>query len=105
MAGILAAAASLPRYRLPRALIAAEWGGAAAPGEKAVANHDEDSVTLAVNAAVGLGAVAERADAVFFATTTSPYIEKQGAATIAAVLDLPHAVRTLDLTDTLRAGT
>src|SRR5215470_3782599 len=104
MAGILASAASVPRYRLPRELIAKEWGGGSAAGEKAVANHDEDSLTLAVNAALALG-VAERPEVVFFATTTSPYAEKQGAATIAAVLDLPGTVRTLDFTDSLRAGT
>jgi hydroxymethylglutaryl-CoA synthase len=103
MAGITSAAGYVPRYRLPRELIAKEWGGAAAGGEKAVANHDEDSLTLAVNAAVALGDV--RPDAVFFATTTSPYTEKQGAATIATVLDLPSATRTHDFTDTLRAGT
>ena len=105
MAGIVSMAASIPRYRLPRELIAQEWGGHAAPGEKAVANHDEDSLTLAVNAASALGGEAPRPDAIFFATTTSPYVEKQGAATIATVLDLPAAVRTLDFTDTLRSGT
>jgi 3-hydroxy-3-methylglutaryl CoA synthase len=106
MAGITAAGAYVPRYRLPRELIAREWGGGqAAPGEKAVANHDEDSLTLAVNAATALGADAEGVDAVFFATTTSPWSEKQGAATIATVLDLPPATRTLDFGDTLRAGT
>ena len=105
MPGIVAAAACIPRYRLPRELIAREWGGTAAAGEKAVANHDEDSLTLAVNAALALEGAGERPDAVFFATTTSPYGEKQGAATIAAVLDLPPATRTVDLADTLRAGT
>jgi len=105
MPGIVAAAACIPRYRLPRELIAREWGGQAAGGEKAVANHDEDSLTLAVNAALALEGAGERPDAVFFATTTSPYTEKQGAATIAAVLDLPGATRTADFTDTLRAGT
>ena len=104
MSGITAAGAWVPRYRLPRELIAKEWGAASAGGEKAVANHDEDSLTLAVNAALALGAV-EPPEAVFFATTTSPYGEKQGAATIAAVLDCPGATRTLDFTDTLRAGT
>ncbi|TMA54523.1 MAG: hydroxymethylglutaryl-CoA synthase family protein [Deltaproteobacteria bacterium] len=105
MAGILAVGASVPRYRLPRELLAREWGGVAAGGEKAVANHDEDSLTLAVNAALGLGGESVAPDAVFFATTTSPYAEKQAAATIAAVLDLPASVRTLDFTDTLRAAT
>src|SRR2546426_3933963 len=105
MPAIVAAAAYVPRYRLPRELIAREWGGQSAGGEKAVANHDEDSLTLAVNAALALAGAGERPDAVFFATTTSPYSEKQGAATIAAVLDLPAATRTADCTDTLRAGT
>jgi 3-hydroxy-3-methylglutaryl CoA synthase len=105
MAGILAAAGYVPRYRLPRELIAREWGGQSAGGERAVANHDEDSLTLAVNAALGLDASAGRPDGVFFATTTPPYAEKQSAATIAAVLDLPATVRTVDFTDTLRAGT
>ena len=108
MAGVVAAAGYIPRYRLPRELIANEWGGFSAGGEKAVANHDEDSLTLAVDAALGLeGLTADGAkpDAVFFATTSSPYAEKQGAATIATVLDLPAATRTLDFTDTLRAGT
>jgi hydroxymethylglutaryl-CoA synthase len=105
MLGITAAGAYVPRYRLPREVIAREWGSHAAGGEKAVANHDEDSLTLAVGAALGLGDAAASADAVFFATTTAPWAEKQGAATIAAVLDLPSATRTLDFTDTLRAGT
>ena len=105
MPGIVAAAGYIPRYRLPRELIAREWGGAAAGGEKAVANHDEDSLTMAVSAALALRADGDRPDAVFFATTSSPYAEKQGAATIAAVLDLPATTRTLDFTDTLRAGT
>src|SRR5881397_2779189 len=105
MSGILAAGAFVPRYRLPRELIAKEWGGTSAGGEKAVANHDEDSLTLAVNATLALGNEGPRPDAVFFATTTAPYAEKQAAATIATVLDLPASVRTLDFTDTLRAGT
>src|SRR5262249_25455906 len=104
MAGILAAAASIPRYRLPRQGIAAEWGSMPGVGEKAVANHDEDSLTLAVNAALALEP-AGTPDGVLFATTSSPYAEKQGAATIAAVLDLPATARTLDVTATLRAGT
>ncbi len=105
MPGIAAAAAYVPRYRLSRELIAREWGGSAAGGEKAVANHDEDSLTLAVNAAMNLTDDGVRPAAVFFATTSAPYTEKQGAATIAAVLDLPPATRTLDLTGSLRAGT
>jgi hydroxymethylglutaryl-CoA synthase len=105
MAGILAVAAYVPRYRLPRELIAREWGGTPGPGERAVANHDEDSLSMAVNAALALPAEAGRPDAVFLATTSAPYTEKQGAATLAAVLGLPATARTLDIGSTLRAGT
>src|SRR5207245_7031500 len=42
--------------------------------------------------------------AVYFATTTSPYAEKQAAATIAAVLDRPAAL-TADVTGSLRSAT
>jgi 3-hydroxy-3-methylglutaryl CoA synthase len=76
-------------------------------GEKAVAGHDEDSVTLAVNAA--LNAVPDGdprgIDAIYFASTTPPYREKQSATTIAAVLDAGSALRTADFTDSLRAAT
>jgi hydroxymethylglutaryl-CoA synthase len=107
MAGIIAFGTYVPRYRLARELIAKEWGQTAMGGEKAVAGHDEDSLTLAVNAA--LNALPEGAardlDAVYFASTTPPYREKQSAVTIATVLDTGSAVRTADFTDSLRAGT
>jgi 3-hydroxy-3-methylglutaryl CoA synthase/uncharacterized OB-fold protein len=105
MAGILAVSAYVPRYRLPREVIAKEWGGTPGPGERAVANHDEDSLTMAVNAATALLHPGGRPEAVYFATTSPSYAEKQGAATIAAVLDLPPSTRTLDVGATLRAGT
>jgi len=107
MVGILGFGSDVPSYRLPRDVIAAEWGTPSAGGEKAVANHDEDSLTLAVNAAVQCfpDAAPAALDAVFFASTTPPYREKQSAATVAAVLDTSPTVRTADFTDTLRAGT
>lgn len=107
MVGIVGFGSYVPTYRLPREVIAKEWGTASAGGEKAVANHDEDSLTLAVNAAVHCFAdtAPTRLDAVFFASTTSPYREKQAAATVAAVLDTGAQVRTADFGDTLRAGT
>jgi 3-hydroxy-3-methylglutaryl CoA synthase len=107
MAGIIGFGSYVPRYRLPREVIAKEWGQPSMGGEKAVANHDEDSLTLAVNAATNCFADTSPAklDAVFFASTTSPYREKQAAATVAAVLDTGAQVRTTDFCDSLRAGT
>src|SRR5579862_639495 len=107
MVGIVAFGTCIPTYRLPREVIAREWGSASGGGEKAVANHDEDSLTLAVNAATNCfpDTAPAQLDAVFFASTTPPYREKQAAATVAAVLDTGSRVRTADFGDTLRAGT
>jgi 3-hydroxy-3-methylglutaryl CoA synthase len=104
MHGITAYCTYLPRYRLPRDIIAQEWGHASLGGERAVANHDEDSLTMAINAAVGC-ALSRKPEVILFASTTPPYREKQSAATIAAVLDAIGEARTTDLTGSLRAGT
>ncbi len=107
MAGIVSYGTYVPTYRLPRDLIAQEWGTPSLGGERAIANYDEDSLTLAVNASVdALGAQdPQRLAGVFFASTTSPYREKQAAVTVATVLDAKAEIRTMDFTDTLRAGT
>lgn len=107
MAGIVSYGTYIPNYRLPRDLIAKEWGLPSLGGERAVASFDEDSLTMAVNASIdALGGRDPRTLAgVFFASTTSPYREKQAATTVAAVLDASPEVRTMDFTDTLRAGT
>ena len=50
MAGIVSYGTYVPTYRLPREVMAKEWGIASLGGERSVANFDEDSLTLAVNA-------------------------------------------------------
>src|SRR5215510_13817672 len=107
MAGIVSYGTYVPTYRLPRDLIAKEWGTASLGGERAIANFDEDSLTLAINASIdALGnRDPQTLSGVFFASTTSPYREKQAAVTVATVLDASPEVRTMDFTDTLRAGT
>jgi 3-hydroxy-3-methylglutaryl CoA synthase len=106
MAGITSYGAYIPRLRLPLAAIS---GGAPKPGgpEKAVANYDEDAVTMGVAAAIDCLAGIDRTtiDAVLFASTSYPFKEKQGAAIIAKALDLRRDVHTADLGDSLRAGT
>ncbi|MGH2785613.1 MAG: OB-fold domain-containing protein, partial [Actinomycetota bacterium] len=42
---------------------------------------------------------------VYFASTTAPYVERQGAVIIAGALDLREDVATIDFADSLRAGT
>lgn len=106
-AGIAAWGTYLPEYRLERSLLGRAWDTPSLPGKRTVRAGDEDSLTMAVEAALVCTAgreIAKTIDAVFFATTTPPYAEKQGAATIAAVLGLRDAA-TADVTGSLRAGT
>lgn len=102
MPGIVAHGAYVPRFRL-----GVETRGWPGPHERAVANFDEDSVTMAVAAGSDClqGRDRQAIDALFFASSTVPYAEKQGAAIIAAALDLRRDIFAADVTDVLRAGT
>jgi len=106
MVGITAFGAYIPFNRLERRRLAEAFGEPALPGEKAVANYDEDSVTMAVEAARDCLNGIKPADlkGIYFATTTPPYLEKQSSTTITAALDAPETARTADFTSTLRAG-
>ena len=107
MVGIVAYGVYIPVYRLRLEDVAAAWGGGAGRGEKAVANFDEDSVTMAVAAGreclqgMDKGSI----DGLYFASTTSPYREKQASTLVATVLDLRKEIQTADYTDSLRAAT
>ena len=107
MTGITSFGAYIPFYRLTHKEIARAWGGRAGEGERAVANADEDSITMAVEAVRDLLANSEgrEVDGLIFATTTSPYSEKQVSAMIATVADLRHDVRTADYSGSLRSAT
>ena len=102
MPGIIAHGAYVPRFRL-----GAETAGWPGSQERAVANFDEDSVTMAVAAGLDClrGRDRQAVDALFFASSTVPYAEKQGAAIISAALDLRRDIFAADVTDVLRAGT
>jgi 3-hydroxy-3-methylglutaryl CoA synthase len=107
MVGITSYGAYIPLWRLSREVIAGQWGMPAAPGEKAVANFDEDTLTLGVAAAIDCLNGTERSsvDGAFFATTTPPFLERQLSVTLAAATDLRKDVLTSDFGDSLRAGT
>ncbi len=107
MTGITSFGAYIPYYRLSHKTIAGAWGGRAGEGERAVANVDEDSLTLAVEAVRDLlaGRDGRDVDGLMFASTTSPYGEKQASALVATVTDLRHDVRTADYTNSLRSAT
>jgi hydroxymethylglutaryl-CoA synthase len=102
MAGIVSCGAYVPLFRLGRGTTGWE-----SPTERAIANYDEDSVTMAVAAlrdalrAMDPGSI----DALYFASTTQPYAEKQSATTIGWGANLRTDIFTIDCTDSLRAGT
>jgi 3-hydroxy-3-methylglutaryl CoA synthase/uncharacterized OB-fold protein len=87
-----------------RETIAAAWGAPAMPGCKAVMNFDEDSLTMAQSAAWPL-AQSGGAEALSFASTTSPYWQRSAASLIAAACDLPAQTATADFGGSLRSGT
>ncbi len=104
MAGIVDWGVYVATHRLPAAVLAGRKveGGP----ERALAWADEDSVTMAVDAARACLKDRPRdgIDLLIFATTTYAFDEKQGAALIAAVLGLPKEVRTVDIGHSLRGG-
>jgi hydroxymethylglutaryl-CoA synthase len=111
--GILSYGAYLPRRRLQRKVIAAAngWFNPAlrglAKGERTMANWDEDAVTMAVEAARNClaGARSGAIGQLMLASTTHPYDDRQNAGIVATALHLGSALRVLDVTGSLRAGT
>jgi len=106
MVGIISAAGYVPRYRLSGKTLGAVWGSSGA-GERAVANYDEDSLTMAVEASLNAihGRDVKGIGACFLASTSAPYAEKSSAAILATVADLSPATLTADLGGSLRCGT
>ena len=102
MIGITSYGAYVPLRRLGKGT-----SGWSLPNEKAVANWDEDSLTMAVAAATDcLGNIGrESIDGLYFASTTTPYGEKLAATTAARATGLRTDILTADCTDSLRAGT
>jgi hydroxymethylglutaryl-CoA synthase len=107
MVGIVSYGAYIPIYRLSRDMPWLTWGGLPVGGERSVANFDEDSITMAVEAGNNCLQDFNRdeVDALFLASTTTPYKEKQCAGIIAEALDLRRNIRTADFSNSLRSAT
>lgn len=105
MIGIRAVGAYIPRYRLSGKLLAQVWGGGGG-GERAVANYDEDSLTMGVEAALNAleGLDRSRIDSCALASTTHPFAEKSNSTLLATAVDLPREIRTADFGGSLRVG-
>lgn len=98
MRGILSWSAYLPYRRLDRAEIAPFVGQGGGRGTRTVASFDEDSTTMAVEAArLALRGVSVPPDQVLFGTTTPAYADKTNATALHAALRLAATARAYDL--------
>jgi 3-hydroxy-3-methylglutaryl CoA synthase len=111
--GIVGYGGYIPRLRLSRQAVvhANAWFApqfaAKAKGARAMANWDEDSITMAVAAARDcLGADDDRSHVrgVTLASSTLPFAERQNAGIVAEALTLDEEIETLDISGSQRAG-
>lgn len=113
MAGIARFGAYIPRLRLARKLMldANGWFSpglkAYGKGERAVAGWDEDVVTMGVEAARRACPPQSGAApaALYLASTTAPFEDRQNAGIVAGALRLGEQARTMDIGASQRAGT
>lgn len=111
MAGIISYGAYVPYHRINRKTIfgAMGWLDAATnvKGEKAICNYDEDTITMAVTAAIHClkGLDRNKVDGVYLATISSPAIERQAAGTVASALDMEGNIRSADFAGSTKVGT
>lgn len=113
MVGIASFGGYIPRLRLSRKAIvdANGWFNGAlrayAKAERAICAWDEDALTMAVEAA--RDALAERPregfKALYLATTSAPFEDRQNAGVVAEALRMGTALNTMDVGASQRAGT
>jgi 3-hydroxy-3-methylglutaryl CoA synthase len=113
MIGVTAYGAYAPRLRLQRAAAAKANSWLApnlmskAKGERAMANWDEDALTMGVEAArdaLGADDDRSRVKALYFATTTAPFSDRLNAGIVHAALTLDPEAAAMDVTGVQRAG-
>lgn len=104
MRGIISAAGYVPYWRLQRSAIGDALGSNAGKGTRSVASFDEDSTTMAVEAArLALRAApGAQTSTLWFATTSPTYAEKTSATIVHAALRLDGDVLAADAASSLR---
>lgn len=109
--GILSFGGYVPTFRITRQAIAQAiaWAAPSATGqqgERSFANWDEDSITLAVEAARNcLTGLPQAVDHLQLASTTFPFADRSNSGVIADALQLAGNVNTEDLGGSRRAAT
>ena len=107
MRGIISAAGYVPFRRLERADIAKTFGSGGGKGTRSVASYDEDTTTMAVEAArLARRSTPEGTElgALWFSTANPAYLDKNNASAIHAALRLDTAVGAADFGGALRSG-
>jgi hydroxymethylglutaryl-CoA synthase len=110
MVGVKSYGAYIPRYRINHNTIFSAVGFLGTfppPGENAVANYDEDTLSMAVAAGMDCLNDVKRQNigGIYLATTSQPYALRQNSAIVAAALDLPSNLRTADFLGSSKSGT
>ncbi len=113
MVGITAFGAYVPRLRLNRQAVydANKWFAPGlrgqAKGERSMANWDEDSLTMAVEAARDClnGTDPKSLRNLYFASTTHPFKDRQNAGVIATALTVEQGLMAADIGGSQKAGT
>jgi hydroxymethylglutaryl-CoA synthase len=104
MRGIVGWGAHVPHHRLDRAEIAALIGAGGGRGSRAVASYDEDSTTMAVEAARNvMRGAAPDPDTLWLATTTPAYLDKTNATAVHAALRLRRSAAAYDAVGSVRS--
>jgi 3-hydroxy-3-methylglutaryl CoA synthase/uncharacterized OB-fold protein len=106
MRGIISAAGYVPFRRLDRSEIAKTFGSGGGKGTRAVASYDEDTTTMAVEAArlARRSAPDATLGTLWFSTANPAYLDKNNASAIHAALRLDTSVSALDFGGALRSG-
>lgn len=112
MIGITSYGGYIPRMRLNRGVVYAAnaWMApgliGSASGERSMANWDEDSLTMAVEAARDCvsGMDKSKIDAAYLASVNLPFRDRLNAGILAAALNLKESIESADFTASLRAG-
>jgi 3-hydroxy-3-methylglutaryl CoA synthase/uncharacterized OB-fold protein len=108
--GILATSRYVPRMRLERSEVFAQHRWMApglrglAKGQKAMANWDEDSVTMAVEAIRGIRFDHAQVNALTLASTSLPFAERINAGIVASALQLPSSSSVRDVSSSYRSA-